>query len=62
MAYDPKRPATIFDDDNLTQFMAGLTNAYALRNGIGGTLDRDDIGVCMKAISDEEELKSRSEP
>jgi hypothetical protein len=52
MAYDPKRPESIFDGDNLLQFAAGLTNAYALRHGLGGDPGRDDVGVCMCALED----------
>jgi hypothetical protein len=52
MAYDPKNPASIFEEDNLAQFAAGLTNAYALRHGLGGDPWREDVGVCMVALED----------
>jgi hypothetical protein len=52
MAYDPKNPASIFEEDNLAQFAAGLTNTYALRHGLGGDPGREDVGVCMVALED----------
>ena len=54
--FDPRNPVSIFEGDNLLQFMQGLHNAQRLRLGIdGGDLSRDDVGVCMKALSDAEE-------
>ena len=54
--YDPRNPASIFEGDNLLQFMQGLHNAQRLRLGIdGGDLSRDDVGVCMTALSDADE-------
>ena len=53
--YDPKNPPSIFDGDNLVQFLTGMNNAYALKHGLGGTLDREDVGICMKALSDTED-------
>jgi hypothetical protein len=55
MAYDPKNPASIFEGDNLEQFAAGLTNAYALKRGLGGEPCREDVGVCMVALTDGEQ-------
>jgi hypothetical protein len=55
MAYDPKRPASIFDGDNLVHFAAGLANAYRLKYGMaGGEPGREDVGVCMVALADGE--------
>ena len=56
MPYDPKNPATIFEGDNLAQFAQGLTNAYALKHGLGGDPGREDVGVCMVTLSDAEKL------
>jgi hypothetical protein len=55
MAYDPKLPGSIFDGDNLLQFVIGLNNAYALKHGLGGEPGRDDVGVCMCALADGEQ-------
>jgi hypothetical protein len=55
MAYDPKRPESIFDGDNLAQFAAGLLNASMLRQGLGGEPGREDVGVCMVALTDGEQ-------
>jgi hypothetical protein len=56
MAYDPKRPESIFDGDNLKQFAAGLANAYRLKHGMAGVEPgRDDVGVCMVALTDGEQ-------
>ncbi len=52
--YDPKRPESIFEADNLFQFAVGLNNAAALRLGVGGDLSRPDLGLCMKAITEAE--------
>jgi len=41
MAYDPKRPESIFDGDNLLRFAAGLQNAYALKHKLGGDPGRE---------------------
>jgi len=55
MPYDPKRPESIFEGDNLAQFAAGLNNAYALKHGLGGEPGREDVGVCMVALTDGEQ-------
>jgi hypothetical protein len=53
MAYDPKRPESIFEGDNLFQFAIGLNNAYQLKHGIGDADPfREDVGVCMVALGD----------
>lgn len=58
--YNPKNPASIFEGDNLMDFMQGLQNAYKLRHGIdGGDLSRDDVGFHMKSLSDAEETLTR---
>ena len=57
MSYDPKNPASIFEGDNLIDFMQGLQNAYKLRHGIeGGDLGRDDVGFHMAALGDAEDM------
>ena len=56
MAYDPKSPSSIFDGDNLFQFAIGLNNAYKLKAGLGGDVDRPDLGVCMVALEDASSL------
>lgn len=55
MPYDPRNPASLFEGDNLLGFMSGLNNAYALKHNLpSGDLGRDDVGVCMSALSDAE--------
>lgn len=55
--YDPAKPASLFEGDNLIEFFQGLHNAERLRRGIpGGDLSRPDVGVCMKLLSDADEM------
>jgi hypothetical protein len=52
--YDPRRPASIFEGDNVAQFAMGLNNAYALKHKLGGDVTRPDVGACMVALADAE--------
>jgi hypothetical protein len=61
VAYDPSRPASIFEGNNLVEFMKGLNNAQMIRLGIeGGDVSRSDLGVCMVALSDTTTILSPS--
>ncbi len=60
MPFDPTRPESIFEGNNLFDFACGLSNAATLRLGTGGDPFRHDVGVCMKALGDANaELKRR---
>lgn len=63
MAYDPKRPESIFEGDNCFQFAIGLCNAYKLKLGVGTDADpfREDVGVCMVALAEAEATVAASE-
>lgn len=48
--YDPNRPESIFEGNNLITYTAGLTNAYKLMHGLGGDRTRPDVRVCAEEI------------